>query len=54
MGQTAVQINTKLLNINEIDHFSLLAKNGADTAGAVTVSFDEKLSDLLEPYFRNI
>ena len=44
----------KLLNINEIDHFSLLAKNGADTAGAVTVSFDEKLSDLLEPYFRNI
>lgn len=44
----------RLLNINEVDHFSLLAKNGADTAGTVTVSFDEKLSDLLEPYFRNI
>ena len=43
----------KLLNINEIDHFSLLAKNGADMAGAVTVSFDENLSDLLEPYFCN-
>lgn len=43
-----------LLNINEIDHFSLLAKNGTDMAGAVTVSPDEKLSDLLEPYFRNI
>jgi serine/threonine-protein kinase HipA len=44
----------KLLDISEFDHFSLLAKNGADMAGAVTVSFDEKLSDLLEPYFRNI
>jgi len=44
----------KQLNINEIDHFSLLVKNGADMAGAVTVSFDEKLSDLLKPYFRHV
>jgi len=44
----------KVLQINESDSFSLLLKNGADLPDAVTVIHDEKLSDLVEPYFKHV
>lgn len=42
---------SKLQRINEDDHFLLLLNNGQDLPGAVTVEYDEQLSDLLRKNF---
>ena len=43
---------TKLQRIDEDDHFSLLVNNGQDLPGAVTVNYDEQLSNLLRDNFK--
>lgn len=43
---------TKLQRIDEDDHFSLLLNNGQDLPGAVTVIYDEQLSNLLKDNFK--
>lgn len=42
----------KLQRINEDDHFLLLLNNGQDLPGAVTVDYDEQLSNLLKENFK--